>query len=74
MSSRASRISDVLTTRDVNEIADSPAGAVQQAITLKNNPKSEEASRKQVTDVPTGFRFAEVGKDGKVKFEDTKSA
>lgn len=34
LSSRASRISDVLTSRDVNEIADSPSGAVQAAVTL----------------------------------------
>jgi uncharacterized protein (AIM24 family) len=34
LSSRASRISDVLTSRDVHEIADSPAGAVQSAVTL----------------------------------------
>ena len=71
MSSRASRISDVLTSRDVNEIADSPAGAVQSAVTLAYTPKDEDlTSTKQVTDVPIGFRYAEVGKDGKVKFED----
>lgn len=76
MSSRASRISDVLTSRDINEIADSPAGAVQSAVTLKSKPKEEEDSSKQVADVPTGFHIAEVGQDGKVKFgevEDVKS-
>jgi hypothetical protein len=72
MSSRASRISDVLTSRDVNEIADSPAGALQSAVNLVNNPKEEPVSKKQVTDVPTGFHFAEVGKDGKVKFGDAE--
>jgi hypothetical protein len=73
MSSRASRISDVLTSRDVNEIADSPAGAVETAVTLLNTPKDEEAgAKKQVADVPTGFHFAEVGRDGKVNFEDAK--
>jgi hypothetical protein len=71
MSSRASRISDVLTSRDINEIADSPAGAVQSAVTLMREPKEEELS-KQVTDVPTGFHVAEVGRDGKVKFEDAE--
>lgn len=35
ISSRASRISDTLTLRDVNEIADSPPGAVQDAVTRK---------------------------------------
>jgi hypothetical protein len=31
--SRGGHISDVLTTRDVNEIADSPAGSVTEALT-----------------------------------------
>jgi hypothetical protein len=72
MSSRASRISDILTSRDINEIADSPEGAVQSAVTLINKPKEEGAS-KQATHVPTGFHFAEVGTDGKVKFGDAQS-
>ncbi|KAE8441255.1 hypothetical protein EG329_005586 [Mollisiaceae sp. DMI_Dod_QoI] len=72
ISSRASRISDVLTSRDVNEIADSPAGAVQSATTLLSKPKDEEGSSKQISDVPTGFHVAEVGRDGKVKFEDAQ--
>lgn len=69
LSSRASRISDVLTARDINEIADSPAGAVQSAVTL---PSEESGAKKQVADVPTGFHFAEVSRDGKVKFEDAQ--
>jgi len=72
MSSRASRISDVLTSRDVTEIADSPAGALQSAVTLMNNQMEEEVLKKQVTDVPTGFHFAEVVKDVKVKFGDAE--
>lgn len=48
--SRGPRVSDVLTTREVNEIADSPAGATHDAVKLleqkqqptsKNEPKSE---------------------------------
>ncbi len=73
MSSRASRISDVLTARDVNEIADTEAGAVQAAVVLASKPKnSEEGAAKQYKDVPTGFHFAEVSHDGKVKFEDAE--
>jgi hypothetical protein len=68
ISSRASRISDVLTSRDVNEIADSPAGAVESVVALLNTPKDD--VKKQASDVPTGFHFAEVSRDGKVKFED----
>ncbi|TVY42761.1 Altered inheritance of mitochondria protein, mitochondrial [Lachnellula occidentalis] len=72
MSSRASRISDVLTARDVNEIADSPAGAVQSAVSLANKPNEEVSSKKQESHVPTGFHSAEVSRDGKVKFEDVQ--
>jgi hypothetical protein len=72
MSSRASRISDVLTSRDINEIADSPEGALQSAVTLINKPK-EEGAPKQAAHVPSGFHFAEVGKDGKVKIGDAQS-
>jgi hypothetical protein len=62
-----------LTSRDVNEIADSPAAAVQEAVTLVNKPKDvDEGSTKQVSDVPTGFHVAEVNRDGKVSFEDAK--
>ncbi|KAK2628842.1 hypothetical protein QTJ16_001945 [Diplocarpon rosae] len=74
MSSRASRISDVLTARDVNEIATTEAGALQKAVTLASEPKDrKEDTAKQFTDVPTGFHMAEVSPDGKVKFEDAPS-
>jgi hypothetical protein len=73
LSSRASRISDVLTARDVNEIADSPAGAVQAAVTLATKPKDEESEPKRAQDVRTGFHVASVGDDGKVKFVEADS-
>lgn len=74
LSSRASRISDVLTSRDVNEIADSPAGAAQSAVTLVSKPTDESVGTvKRATDVPTGFHFVEVSREGKVKFEDAQS-
>lgn len=72
VSSRASRISDVLTSRDINEIADSSAGAVQSAVTLATTP-NEESAKKQTSDVPTGFHVAQVSRDGNVKFEDAQS-
>lgn len=70
--SRAGRLTDSLTTRDVNEIADTPAGAVQEAINLDlrkesghgsaTTPAAEaEAPKEKVT-------YAQVGSDGKVKF------
>jgi hypothetical protein len=71
LSSRASRISDVLTSRDINEIADSPEGAVQSAVTLPTTLK-EETTKKPVADIPTGFHVAQVSRDGKVKFEDAQ--
>ncbi|KAG9247462.1 mitochondrial biogenesis AIM24-domain-containing protein [Calycina marina] len=68
LSSRASRISDVLTARDVNEIADSKPGTLQSAVTLLTNPKHMGCKQSAVK--PTGFHVAEVGSGGKVKFED----
>ncbi|THV44859.1 hypothetical protein BGAL_0566g00020 [Botrytis galanthina] len=70
MSTRATRISDVLTNKDINEIADAPPGAVTEAIELAKEPKSILQVTKQIRDVPTGFHYAEVNKVGKVKFED----
>ena len=69
LSSRASRISDVMTARDINEVADSPAGSVQAAVTLARAPPKEVEKAAKV-DVPTGFHVASVSKDGKVKFEE----
>jgi len=71
LSSRAARVNDVLTSRDVNEIADTEAGIIQQAVTLATKPKDIATSR-QTADVPTGFHVAEVSGDGKVRFEDAK--
>jgi hypothetical protein len=71
ISSRASRISDVLTSRDINEIADSPAGAATSAVALASTPK-ESVDSKQEPVLPTGFHVAEVSRDGKVKFEDAQ--
>nr|POE48032.1 altered inheritance of mitochondria protein 24, mitochondrial [Quercus suber] len=41
LQSRSSRLTDALTTRDVNEIADSPAGAVPSALAVRP-PSSEQ--------------------------------
>jgi hypothetical protein len=72
LSSRASRISDVLTSRDINDIADSPVGAVRAAVTLATTSNDENA-KKQPTDVPTGFRVAQVSRVGKVRFDDAQN-
>lgn len=67
LSSRASRISDVLTTQDVNEIADAPPDAAQTAVTLATKPVEVEIPKQVNT--PKGFSVATV-EGGKVKFED----
>jgi hypothetical protein len=75
--SRASRISDVLTLRDVNEIADSPPGAVQDAVTRKIKEEIKEIAATGTTPPlastdPSGtVRYASI-KDGKAEF-DTKA-
>ena len=73
LQTRASRLSDVLTTRDVNEIADTPAGAVQAAVTLTaSNPHEKDSVRAPTTPTinKTRMSFASIGQDGKVKFEE----
>lgn len=75
LQSRASRISDVLTLKDVNEIADSPPGAVQDAVTRKIQEEIKEitnpASKVPLASVEsdgTKVRYATV-RDGKAEFE-----
>ena len=78
---RASRLSDVLTSKDVNQIADTQAGVAQAAVTLSNSKtkqgmQGESAASglndpKSTQDTPTRLSVAKVGQDGKVKFEQT---
>ena len=74
LQTRASRLSDVLTTRDVNEMADTPAGAVQAAVNLATSGSKDKAepSAPPTPVAKTRMSFASVGQDGKVKFEDIK--
>ncbi|CAA9957241.1 AIM24 domain containing protein [Pyrenophora teres f. maculata] len=73
LQSRASRISDVLTLRDVDEIADSPPGAVQDAVErkIKEEIKSIGEGTKAPmpnTDASGTIRYATI-KEGKAEFE-----
>ncbi|KAK7718036.1 Altered inheritance of mitochondria protein 24, mitochondrial [Botryosphaeria dothidea] len=72
--SRAGRLTDSLTTRDVNEIADTPAGAVQDAVTLDMRKESGHGSTTASSAEPEApkekLTYAQVGSDGKVKFEE----
>lgn len=77
LQTRASRLSDVLSARDVNEIADAPAGVVESTIALPLNHTSESELPQQnaaasAIDRPTRLSVASVGKDGKVNFEETE--
>lgn len=68
--SRGAALSDVLTTRDVNEIADAPAGAVPAAISIQ--PKTESAASSAPTAraaAPVTMSYASVKRDGTVKFD-----
>ncbi|CAJ2509504.1 Uu.00g145300.m01.CDS01 [Anthostomella pinea] len=72
MSSRGSRVSDVLTNADVNEIADAPAGAVPAAVELATKPKASEPLK--TTDASAvRISVASVGQDGKVQFADAQN-
>ncbi|KAI0409289.1 mitochondrial biogenesis AIM24-domain-containing protein [Xylaria palmicola] len=73
MSSRGSRISDVLTNADVNEIADAPAGAVPAALESATKPPVAEEPAEAREATPTKVSVASVGRDGKVRFEDAKN-
>lgn len=69
MSSRGSRISDVLTNAEVNEIADAPAGAVPAAVDLATKPKVTEEPAKTRDAAAVKVNIASVGRDGKVQIE-----
>ncbi|KAF1916287.1 mitochondrial biogenesis AIM24-domain-containing protein [Ampelomyces quisqualis] len=72
--SRASRLSDVLSLRDVTEIAESPPGAVQDAVTRKIKEEIKEIAATGTTpplastDASGTVRYATI-KDGKAEFE-----
>ena len=65
-----STLNEVLTTRDVNEIADTPAGLVTDA--SKSDLVSKTGPDVIKAPAPTTVSFAEVKRDGKVEFEESK--
>ncbi|KAL2135119.1 hypothetical protein VTI74DRAFT_9712 [Chaetomium olivicolor] len=69
MSTRGVRVRDVLSSEDVNEIADAEAGVVPAAVELAAKPKLPEPER---VEEPVAIHVASVSKDGKVSFEDAK--
>lgn len=74
LQSRGSRISDILTTQDVNEIADSPPGVVQSALGIGNREETGHEVHAPVTTPGQSepqVRYASVGQSGKVEIRDT---
>ena len=72
--SRGAALSDVLTTRDINEIADSPAGSASAALASKpadgvSPPEGSTAASSQTQ--PTSISYASVN-SGTVKFDKEK--
>lgn len=77
------RVSDVLSAADVNEIADAPAGVVQEAITLGIGGRSEHArtgvegatpsAQKEPARNQPKMSVASISRDGKVTFEATQN-
>lgn len=74
MSSRGVRVTDSLSSEQVNEIADSPEGAMSKALELPSEPLAASKSSQSVEQNQSGsaFHVASVKQDGKVTFEDTK--
>ncbi|PHH90406.1 hypothetical protein CDD83_3780 [Cordyceps sp. RAO-2017] len=78
MSSRGVRIADVLSSEQVNEIADAPPGAVAEALAPPSpGPKPGEAGAEAPAPAhqqqpPSALHVAAVSRDGKVTFEDAK--
>ena len=71
LQTRAARLSDVLTSQNVNEIADTQAGVIQPKVILSRD--KTETDRKQdagpaSTKAPR-MGTASIGRDGKVNFE-----
>jgi hypothetical protein len=81
LQSRASRVSDVLTLSDVDEIASSPPGAIQDAVTrkIREEIKEIQSSSETIPTKPiasqdagsdTRIRYATI-RNGKAEFEKT---
>jgi len=84
LQSRGARLNDVLTAREVDEIADSPPGAVEDTIRGRSIKSDSDASRTgfegaTVSAAPAAgaprkkpkLSYASVSRDGKVKIEET---
>lgn len=66
--SRGAALSDALTSRDVNEIADSPAGSVSRALSTQSPAEAGARTIASSAVSPTTMSYASVSRDGAVKF------
>lgn len=75
MSSRGVRLADVLTSEQINEVAQAPAGEVQRAVGIGSDPVEGQVvlpSPNSTQQAPSAMHVASVRRDGKVTFEDSK--
>jgi len=76
--SRAARVNDVLTAQDVNEIADTPAGAVQEAISTTGAARPALSAPGSIGAVPVSSSQPKLStasvKDGKITFGTAQNA
>ena len=70
---RAARISDVLTSQDIDEVADAQPGVVQPVVTLSHekptDPTGLAKTATPVTIKAPKMSTASIGSDGKVTFD-----
>lgn len=77
LQSRSSRLRDALSSRDVNEIADTPAGSLQSAVRLSEkmqNSSQADGWSEESSPAKTKMSYASVDQDGKVSFAPSQSA
>lgn len=77
LQSQASRLADILSSDEVNEIANTPPGAVQAAmkeLSAKDKPRDSAVQEPKLTESISAPRMniASIGPDRKVTFEATK--
>lgn len=73
LQSRGAALRDVLTTRDVDELADSPAGSVPKALGAQSAAEPGVATPTTAPPTsPTTLSYASVNREGSVKFDEVK--
>ncbi|KAK5169050.1 Altered inheritance of mitochondria protein 24, mitochondrial [Saxophila tyrrhenica] len=70
--SRGAGLSDVLTSRDVNEIADSPAGSLPKSSTVQSPAEAGISTQSASTAQPASMSYASVNREGTVNFDKEK--